>query len=44
MRQVKHEEKPSRRKAAKGMTLIECIISILVVGVSGLIMVTAAIC
>ncbi|MBR1898099.1 MAG: prepilin-type N-terminal cleavage/methylation domain-containing protein [Oscillospiraceae bacterium] len=42
MRQVKHEEKPSRRKSAKGMTLIECIISILVVGVSGLIMVTAA--
>ena len=31
-----------RRRSCKGMTLIECIISILVVGVAGMIMVTAA--
>ena len=36
------EKQVRRRKSAKGMTLIECIISILVVGVTGIIMVTAA--
>lgn len=33
--------KAKKRTSVKGMTLIECIISILVVGIAGLIMVTA---
>lgn len=40
---MRNQTKPVRnRKSVKGMTLIECIISILVVGVTGIIMVTAA--